>query len=127
VGLGGAAGAVLRRLVDGWVDAAPDGFPWGIFLVNVSGALTLAALPAVGAVRRRPLAAAMLGPGLLGGYTTMSAMAEQTRELLASGHVATGAAYLLGTLAAALVAVSVGARLASPDDSAAFEDEGGDR
>jgi CrcB protein len=125
--VGGAAGAVLRRGVDGWVDTAPDGFPWGIFLVNVTGAFLLAALPMVGPVRRRPLLAALSGPGLLGGYTTMSAMADQTRQLLGSGQVATGATYLLGTLAAALVAAAAGAHLASPDDSAAFEDEGGDR
>ena len=90
--LGGALGAVLRW----WLgDAVPDGagFPWTTFAINVTGslALALAARPSPPCAGARSLAAA-LGPGLLGGYTTLSAYSEQARALLADGQTATAAA-----------------------------------
>ncbi len=109
--VGGALGAVLR-----WTAtyAVPDGsgFPWTTFAINVSGSLALALLPALAAVRRRHLLVLALGPGLLGGFTTFSAYAEQGRGLFGSGHPALALAYLLGTVAACLVAVHLGRRLA---------------
>ncbi len=123
--LGGAVGALLRW----WLgEAVGDGagFPWATFSINVSGSLALALLPALGAVRRRPALAAGLGPGLLGGYTTLSAYAEQSRELLASGESLTAMAYVVGTLAACLVAVALASRLSSPEARDEFAAEQGD-
>ena len=45
----------------------------------------------------------LLGTGVLGGFTTLSAYSEETRALLAAADGALAAAYLLGTLAACLV------------------------
>ena len=72
VAVGGALGAVLRWALG---DAVPDGagFPWTTFVINVTGSLVLAWLPVFDVVRRRRVLAAALGPGLLGGYTTLSA------------------------------------------------------
>jgi fluoride exporter len=125
VALGGALGAVLRWALG---DALPDGagFPWTTFAINVSGSLVLASLPAFGGVRRHRLLAAGLGPGLLGGYTTLSAYSEQTRVLLADGQTATALLCLLGTFAACLVAVAVVTRLYPPAASDDFAAEGGD-
>jgi CrcB protein len=125
VALGGAIGAVLRWALG---EAVPDGsgFPWTTFGINVSGALVLAMLPWSAAVRRRPLLAVALGPGLLGGYTTLSTYAEEARTLLANGSTVTALAYLLGTLAACLVAVSAASRLYPPAAGDEFEAEGGD-
>ena len=125
VALGGALGAVLRWALG---DAVPDGagFPWTTFVVNVSGSLVLAMLPVFAAVRRRPVLAAALGPGLLGGYTTLSAYSEQTRALLADGQTTTALLYLLGTLAACLVAVAAVSRLYPPAAGDEFAAEGGD-
>ena len=124
VSTGGAAGAVLRWSAG---EVAPDGtgFPWTTFTVNVVGSLLLAALPALGAVRHRRLLALALGPGVLGGFTTMSAYAEQGRGLLADGRPGLAAAYLLGTLAACLVAVSVAHHLSTPAEQQEFDDEEG--
>jgi CrcB protein len=125
VALGGAIGAVLRWAV-GEVVPHDSGFPWATFSVNVSGSFALAVLPGWYAVRRRPLLTLALGPGLLGGYTTLSAYAEETRALLADGATWTALAYLLGTLAACMVAVIVASRLhpaAAGDELAA---EGGE-
>ncbi|HCB04830.1 MAG TPA: CrcB family protein [Nocardioides sp.] len=125
VALGGALGAVLRW----WLgELIPDGsgFPWTTFGINLTGSAALAALPALSAVRRRPWLAAGLGPGVLGGYTTLSSYAEDTRVLLADGQTATALAYLLGTLAACLVAVALVSRLYPPSSGARFAAEGGD-
>lgn len=108
---GGALGAVLRHLLG---EAAPDGsgFPWTTFGINVVGSLLLALLPLLAIARRHRPVAVALGPGLLGGFTTMSAHAEQGRGLLADGEPALAGAYLLGTLAACLTAVALSSRWA---------------
>ena len=106
VALGGAVGALLRW----WLgEAVPDGagFPWTTFAINVSRLAGAGLLPALGAVRRRPVARRRARPGLLGGYTTLSAYAEQTRSLLDAGRPSTALAYVVGTLAACLVAVAL--------------------
>ena len=110
VALGGALGAVLRWAC-GELAADGDGFPWTTFAVNVSGCLAIGLLPAARAVARRPVLTAAVGPGLLGGFTTMSAYAEQTRALLAGGHTPTALAYLTGTLVACVGAVALADRL----------------
>lgn len=126
VALGGAVGAVLRHALS---EAVPDGsgFPWTTFAINVSGAFALALLPALAAVRRSRTLAVALGPGVLGGWTTLSATSEQGRSLLDQGRPALAAAYLLGTLLTALVAVTVASHRSRPDEQAAFAAEEGDR
>ena len=115
IAAGGALGAVLRHAVDTWVPTESGGFPWGTFAINVVGAFGLGLLhayvPAHPRVPRR--VRAVLGAGLLGGFTTFSAYAVQTRTLLAGGHDGLALGYLLGTLAAAVVAVEAG-RLVVP-------------
>jgi len=114
VAVGGAAGALLRW---GLGVALPDGsgFPWTTFAINLSGTFLLALLSALDATRRRPLLALALGPGVLGGYTTLSAYAEQARALFADGSVALAGGYLLGTLAACVAAVHLATCLARPE------------
>ena len=116
VALGGAAGALLRF---GLTTALPDragSFPWTVLAVNVVGCFLLALLPALAVVRRRPLLIPLLGPGVLGGFTTLSAYAEQTRALVAGGHDLLAASYVMGTLAACLLGVAVAARLVGSDN-----------
>lgn len=111
VAVGGAFGALLRY---GAVMAFPDrsgSLPWTTSAVNVIGCFLLALLPGLAAVRRRPLLDPLLGPGLLGGFTTLSAYADQTRALVADGHDVLAASYVVGTLAACLLAIAGAARL----------------
>lgn len=113
VAVGGAVGAVLRWGA-GEVVADGSGFPWTTFTINVVGCALLAGLELLPVVRRSEVWSAALGPGVLGGFTTFSATSEQGRALLADGRTALAAAYLVGTLAACLVAVVVVGRLAPP-------------
>lgn len=114
VAIGGAVGAVLRWYAG---DLVPDGggFPWTTFAINVSGSFLLALLPVIAAVRRRRLVTLLLGPGVLGGFTTMSAYSEQTRALLASDP-ALAFGYLAGTLVACVAAVGVAQSVAAVEE-----------
>jgi CrcB protein len=58
--------------------------------------------------RAHPLLRPFLGVGVLGGYTTFSTYAVQTRNLWAHDHPGTAVAYLLLTPTLALVAVTLG-------------------
>ena len=111
VALGGALGALARWGLTSAFPSDGDAFPWATFAINVVGSFALAMLPVLAVVRRRRVLAAALGPGLLGGFTTLSAYSEQTRALLDHGRTGTAAIYLVGTLAACLVAVYAADRL----------------
>lgn len=106
VAAGGAVGAVLRHAIDA---LAPDTLvPWHTLTINVVGAFLLGALPALAVVRRSRRVAAALGPGVLGGFTTVSAWAGQVRDLAAGGHPAVAGLYLAMTLGAGLAAAALG-------------------
>jgi fluoride exporter len=107
VSLGGALGALMRWTVG---EVGPGG-SWSTLAVNVVGCLVLGALPVVGAVRRSPTLARFLGPGVLAGFTTVSAMAVETVDLADTGQVPIAFAYAAGTLALCLLAASAGRAL----------------
>lgn len=120
VAAGGAIGAVLRWGVD---TAAPDTlFPWPTLAINVVGAFALATLPALAVVRRSRRVALAVGPGLLGGFTTVSAWAGQVRDLADSGHADLAGLYLAVTLAAGLGAAALGQLIGpAPEPEGALE------
>ena len=122
---GGALGALLRHLLG---EAVPDGsgFPWTTFGINVTGSCLLALLPLLALVRRHRALAVALGPGVLGGFTTLSAYAEQGRRLVDDGDAVLAGAYLVGTLGACLVAVAPVARWVPDEARAALAAEGGE-
>ena len=73
VAVGGAVGALTRHGID---TAAPDSlFPWPTLAINVVGAFLLGLLPVLAVVRHSRRVAVALGPGVLGGFTTVSAWA----------------------------------------------------
>ena len=111
VAVGGAVGALARWGLTEAFPAESDAFPWATFAINVVGSFALALLPALAVVRRRRLLAVGLGPGVLGGFTTLSAYSEQTRALLDHGQTGTATLYLVGTLGACLVAVTLASRV----------------
>jgi len=120
VAAGGAVGALARVGID---TAASDSlFPWPTLAINVVGAFLLGLLPVLAAVRRSRRVAVALGPGVLGGFTTVSAWAGGVRELAAAGHVGVAGLYLAATLAAGLGAAALGRRMSHrPEPAGAVE------
>ena len=99
---GGTAGAAAREAL---TLALPTtgAIPWTILGINLLGAfllgLLLDALARRGPDRgRRRTVRLLLGTGLLGGFTTYSALAVRAAELLGAGEVGAGLAYGLGTV-----------------------------
>jgi fluoride exporter len=114
IGLGGALGATARQLISEAIPPATQGFPFGTFLVNVSGCLLIGLLMVSIVEVRRPhrLVRPFLGVGLLGGYTTFSTYAVETQRLIQVGDPRVAFAYFAGTVVGALLAVQVGVLLA---------------
>lgn len=112
IGLGGAVGAMARHGVNHvahthWFATR---FPVGIVIVNVAGCLVIGLLAGLLAANRivlRPHWREFVFVGVLGGFTTFSTYAVQA-VLLADGHPALAAAYVVATPVAALVAVTAG-------------------
>jgi CrcB protein len=110
VAAGGAIGAALRYLLGGLIASrlGPD-FPWGTFVVNISGCLLIGAV--LGLVERGalpPEARLFLAVGVLGGYTTFSTFGYETVSLLEGGEILAAALNAFGQLALGLVAVYLG-------------------
>jgi fluoride exporter len=110
VALGGGLGALVRYGLAEVLPTPPGRFPWATFITNITGCLLIGVLMVlateVGSAHR--LVRPFLGVGVLGGYTTLSTYAEETRVLLTSDTVVLGLAYLAGTLVCALLAVIAG-------------------
>ena len=99
--VGGSLGGVARYGVSrGWPTSAPYGFPWSTLIVNLTGAFALAVL-VVAVVRRWHSVnwpRRLLGTGFLGAWTTFSAVAVSTDQLLAHGHAGTAVVYVVASL-----------------------------
>jgi CrcB protein len=94
VGLGGAAGALLRALAGRWIRSA---FPLATLLVNVTGCLVLAAA-SMGLPADPGWTQALLGSGFCGALTTFSTFILETVILFRSGQRQRAGVYLALTL-----------------------------
>ena len=120
IALGGALGTVARFLLDSTFVEGSSQFPTVTLLINLSGSLAIGLLVPV--VERwmphLPQLRPFLIVGLLGGWTTYSALAVSAVTLVQNGHAGTGVLYLAATLVGgtALVAVgsALGRRLSAP-------------
>lgn len=112
VASGAAAGALARWAVTSVEQQAA--LPWATLAVNVVGAFLLGALPAVPAVRRSRRVGLVLGPGVLGGFTTVSAWSGQVTGLAADGRAGLAGLLVVTTVAGVLVAAHAGRRCVRP-------------
>ncbi len=106
--LGGGSGAVARFLIGRWF-AAPGGFPWSTFGINVAGSFALGLLVVL--CKDRPGWLALLGAGFCGGFTTFSAFSVETLRLLEADAYASAAGYVFGSVAVALLGAWIGGQL----------------
>jgi CrcB protein len=99
VAAGGIAGTLARYGVQHIWPHPPGGFAWSTFAINVGGSACLGVLMPL--IRHRRLLRALLGVGVLGGFTTFSGYLVDIQQ--SDARVAP--LYLAGTLVAALVAI----------------------
>ncbi|SJN42741.1 CrcB protein [Microbacterium esteraromaticum] len=114
---GGVAGVAAREALTLAFPAA-GGIPWAILTANLTGAFVLGILLDALARRgpdhgRRRTLRLLLGTGLIGGYTTYSALATDAVLLLDAGQTALGIGYALSTVLLGGVATWVGILVAA--------------
>lgn len=111
VALGAMVGAPLRYLTDRAVQSRHDSlFPWGTFVVNVTGCLILGLL--TGASAADAHLRLLLGTGLCGALTTYSTFSYETLRLTETGAGLYAAANAVASVTAGLGAAFAGVSLA---------------
>jgi CrcB protein len=113
--IAGAIGAPARYLLDGFVqDRTESTFPWGTFVINVSGSLLLGLIVGAALYHSFPdTPKVWLGTGFCGAFTTFSTFSFETVRLLEEGAVADAFGNAVGSLAVGAVAAAVGLALAA--------------
>jgi fluoride exporter len=108
VALGAALGAPARWALDRAVQARHGSrFPWGTFVVNVSGSLALGVLLGLVDGGSSPLVA-VLGTGFLGAFTTYSTFAVETLRLVEGRATRVALANVVLSVAAGTAAALAG-------------------
>lgn len=110
IGVGGGIGALARYYIAGWIQAASSSFPWGIFVVNITGGLLMGMLVEAGALKLNlsPELRSFLTVGILGGYTTFSTFSLDSVLLLQKGEYAQAAFYVIGSVMLSIMALVAG-------------------
>jgi CrcB protein len=113
IAAGGAVGSLARWGL-GEAFSGVGRFPWATFIENITGSFALGVLmvfvidvwPPSRYVRP------FVGVGVLGGFTTFSTYALDSRALVVADRAPLAAVYVFGTLAAGLAAVWLGIAVA---------------
>jgi len=111
--VGGGLGAVARFLLSAYVATAfGEAFPWGTFIINVTGSFAIGFFGTLtdpdGALLVRPEFRTFFMVGICGGYTTFSSFSLQTLRLAQNGHLVSAGANVLTSNIGCLVAVWLG-------------------
>ncbi|RLT27771.1 MAG: CrcB family protein [Chloroflexi bacterium] len=113
IALGGAFGAVARALIDQAAARAGWLAEYGTLTINLIGSLlaglivTLIIERSMVSLELRPL----LITGLLGGFTTFSALSMQLSRLIAAGDAVGAAIYAVGSVALGAICALLGAAI----------------
>ena len=113
--VGGLVGTGLRLAADVALPHADDGFPWSTLMVNLVGAFALGWL--AGGLWTRPSTPTWLkagvGSGVIGSFTTLSAVMVSITILDREGETALAVVYLGVSLVAGLALAAGGLKLGS--------------
>ena len=108
-GLGGLARFALSGVVAGTFGGT---FPWGTFIINVSGSFVIGFFNTLTSPDGRflvgPTARQFVMTGILGGFTTYSSFSLQTLNLAREGEWFNAGANATGTFVVCFVAVWLG-------------------
>jgi len=106
--VGGALGTAIRLSIDAAIPHSDTQFPLSTLLINIVGSFALAVL----VTRLWPVAPAWLraglGPGVVGGFTTFSAVMVSMVTLAANSEIVQALGYLGITLVLGFGAAALG-------------------
>ncbi len=108
VATGGVIGAGMRWLAGVPFEVTPGTFPVRTLVVNLLGCLLIGV--AAHRLPRESLAWAFAVTGVLGGFTTMSAFAQELNDLADADRTGLLVVYLAATLGGGVLAVLLGER-----------------
>ena len=111
VGVGGGLGALLRYFLAGSLQPAWwPGFPFGIFIVNITGGLAMGVIAELAALKLQmtPEMRAFLTTGVLGGYTTFSTFSLDSALLMERGAYVQALTYIVGSVVLSILALFAG-------------------
>ena len=111
--LAGALGAPSRYLLDGFVQSRTHRvFPWGTFVINISGSFVLGVITGWGLYHGLGnLPRVAIGTGFLGAFTTFSTFSYETIRLLEEGSVVESSLNAIGSVVTGLAAAATGLAL----------------
>ncbi len=116
VGLGGFVGANARYLLSGWVASRFGAtFPYGTYLINVTGSFILGFFLAFAEDRVwiAPSLRLLFAVGFVGAYTTFSTFEYESIRLLQERELLLAGLYLIGSVLTGGIAVVLGMALGS--------------
>ncbi|GEN34039.1 MULTISPECIES: fluoride efflux transporter CrcB [Aneurinibacillus] len=110
IGLGGVIGTISRFYLGKWVTSKSNSlFPWGTFIINISGSFILGILFFL---HTRGNVAnwlwLMLGTGFCGGYTTFSTFSYETVQLMQKKQLLYALGYVLLSIVGGLLFCWIG-------------------
>lgn len=110
IGVAGFLGSMARYAVSGAVSRVDEVFPWGTFVVNITGSFLLGFMVAVlgRAVVVHPDLRIAMTVGFLGAYTTFSTLTLETLEFAETQAWGWAVLNIGASLAAGLAAVWLG-------------------
>lgn len=116
IGLGGFVGTILRYVLGGLVQSGVSGsaFPWGTLSINLLGCFGIGLLAELSEARGflRPEMRGFLMVGILGGFTTFSAFANETVNAFRDAALDIAFLNVVASVGLGLVAVWAGRMLA---------------
>jgi CrcB protein len=114
IAVGGAVGAIARYQLAAIVHARfPVGFPWGTFVVNITGCLVMGVVTTLFSERVvHPNWSLLIPIGFIGAYTTFSTFELETFRAVVDGAWLLGALNVVGSVLAGYVALWLGVVLA---------------
>jgi CrcB protein len=114
VGVGGAAGTLLRVAAAQDLSTGGGTFPWGTLLVNLCGSLLIGFIVVTAFERLAPSRyfRPLIGTGFCGGLTTFSTFAVEIVLLIRAGRIGVAVLYALVSLVAGIALARGGMLLA---------------
>jgi fluoride exporter len=105
--LGAALGSLARLQISYWIQTPSEtAFPWSTFIVNVIGALMIGLIASSPNIMNNETRRYFVVTGVLGGFTTFSAIAVETLHLASTPLISV--TYVVATFAIGVFATHIG-------------------